>query len=61
MPDELQKYRGGETTGFQSPTQDHIEHVIDLARILNLGHAGFIQSACRDRPSRSGAFVTAIF
>jgi hypothetical protein len=30
----------GETTGFQSPTQDHIEHVVDLARILNLGHAG---------------------
>lgn len=29
-------YSGAETTGFQSPAQDHIEHVVDLARLLDL-------------------------
>jgi hypothetical protein len=29
MADELPIYRGGETTGFQSPAQDHIEHVVE--------------------------------
>lgn len=33
-------YQGAETTGFQSPAQDHIEHVIDLARVLDLGKPG---------------------
>jgi DNA polymerase V len=33
-------YSGGETTGFQSPAQDHIEHVIDLARVLDLQKPG---------------------
>ena len=31
-----QGYRGVETTGFQSPAQDHIEPVIDLAAMLDL-------------------------
>lgn len=29
-------YAGDETTGFQSPAQDHIEPVIDLAALLDL-------------------------
>jgi len=29
-------YAGDETTGFQSPAQDHIEPVIDLAAMLDL-------------------------
>ena len=33
-------YSGAETTGFQSPAQDHIEHVIDLARVLDLQKPG---------------------
>lgn len=31
-------YRGDETTGFQSPAQDHIEGVPDLAELLELRH-----------------------
>lgn len=34
--DEGSRYRGGETSGFQSPAQDHIERVIDLADVLDL-------------------------
>ncbi len=33
-------YRGDETTGFQSPAQDYIEEVIDLAEILELRKPG---------------------
>ncbi len=33
-------YSGAETTGFQSPAQDYVEHVIDLARVLDLGKPG---------------------
>lgn len=40
MDDETAGYRGAETTGFQSPAQDHIEHVIDLARVLDLRKPG---------------------
>lgn len=29
-------YKGDETTGFQSPAQDHIEEVVDLAAMLEL-------------------------
>ncbi|WP_250486997.1 LexA family protein [Caballeronia sp. GaOx3] len=29
-------YQGGETTGFQSPAQDHITKVVDLADVLDL-------------------------
>ncbi|MEN5364703.1 LexA family protein [Brevundimonas intermedia] len=29
-------YRGDETTGFQSPAQDHVESVPDLADLLEL-------------------------
>jgi DNA polymerase V len=31
-----QRYRGGETTGFQSPAPDHITKVVDLADLLDL-------------------------
>jgi SOS-response transcriptional repressor LexA len=33
-------YRGDETTGFQSPAQDYIEPVLDLARLLDLRAPG---------------------
>ena len=32
----MRGYQGDETTGFQSPAQDHIEPVIDLAELLDL-------------------------
>lgn len=34
------KYQGDETTGFQSPAQDYIEDVLDLAAILDLRRPG---------------------
>jgi DNA polymerase V len=34
------KYQGDETTGFQSPAQDYIEGVLDLAAILDLRRPG---------------------
>ena len=40
MPDDQGDYQGAETTGFQSPAQDHIEQVIDLARVLDLRKPG---------------------
>jgi DNA polymerase V len=33
-------YRGDETTGFQSPAQDYIEEVVDLADLLDLRKPG---------------------
>lgn len=33
-------YQGDDTTGFQSPAQDYIEPVIDLARLLDLRRPG---------------------
>ena len=36
MKDATRPYRGDETTGFQSPAQDHIEPVLDLAQLLDL-------------------------
>ena len=36
----MSHYKGDETTGFQSPAQDHIEPVIDLAAILDLRRPG---------------------
>ena len=38
--DDDETYQGAETTGFQSPAQDHIEHVIDLERVLDLRRPG---------------------
>ena len=32
----MRGYAGDETTGFQSPAQDHIEPVVDLAALLDL-------------------------
>ena len=37
-------YKGGETTGFQSPAQDHIEEVVDLAALLDLRKPGVGQN-----------------
>ncbi len=34
------EYQGDETTGFQSPAQDYIEGVLDLAAILDLRRPG---------------------
>ena len=34
------EYRGGETTGFQSPAQDYIEGPIDLTATLGLSRPG---------------------
>lgn len=36
----MKPYQGDETTGFQSPAQDYIEQVVDLARILDLRRPG---------------------
>lgn len=33
----MEDYRGDNTTGFQSPAQDYVEPVIDLAARLDLG------------------------
>jgi DNA polymerase V len=33
-------YQGDDTTGFQSPAQDYIEPVIDLAQLLDLRRPG---------------------
>lgn len=34
------QYKGDDTTGFQSPAQDHIEEVVDLAALLDLSKPG---------------------
>jgi DNA polymerase V len=36
----MSSYRGDETTGFQSPAQDFIEQVVDLAELLDLSKPG---------------------
>jgi len=36
----MSSYQGDDTTGFQSPAQDYIEPVIDLARLLDLRRPG---------------------
>jgi DNA polymerase V len=36
----MSTYQGDDTTGFQSPAQDYIEPVIDLARLLDLRRPG---------------------
>jgi len=33
-------YQGDDTTGFQSPAQDYVEPVLDLAQILDLRRPG---------------------
>ncbi|MDZ4364890.1 LexA family protein [Brevundimonas sp.] len=33
-------YQGDDTTGFQSPAQDYIEPVVDLAKLLDLRRPG---------------------
>jgi hypothetical protein len=43
-------YHGEETIGFKSPAQDHIEHVIDLAEMLDLCKPGMSGDAS-GRPS----------
>jgi SOS-response transcriptional repressor LexA len=57
-------YRGGETTGFQSPAQDHIEHVIDLSAVLDLGKPGMypvrvVGQALRERGILDGDILIA--
>jgi len=36
----VNRYQGDDTTGFQSPAQDYIEPVINLARLLDLRRPG---------------------
>lgn len=36
----MRTYQGDDTTGFQSPAQDYIEPVIDLAQLLDLRRPG---------------------
>ncbi len=36
----MSSYRGDETTGFQSPAQDYVEEVVDLAALLDLSKPG---------------------
>jgi SOS-response transcriptional repressor LexA len=57
-------YQGAETTGFQSPAQDHIEHVLDLPDILDLRRPGMypvrvIGQAFRDRGIHHGDILIA--
>jgi DNA polymerase V len=57
-------YTGGETTGFQSPAQDHIERVIDLGGILDLTKPGVypvrvVGQALRERGILDGDILIA--
>lgn len=57
-------YQGSETTGFQSPAQDYIEHVIDLARVLDLQKPGIypvrvMGQAFQERGIRDGDILIA--
>ncbi|HOY78991.1 MAG TPA: S24 family peptidase [Hyphomonadaceae bacterium] len=36
----MSQYKGDNTTGFQSPAQDYVEGVVDLAAILDLRRPG---------------------
>ena len=36
----MRSYQGDDTTGFQSPAQDYVEPVIDLAKLLDLRRPG---------------------
>lgn len=60
MPD----YRGDETTGFQSPAQDHIEPVINLASMLDLRAPGrypvrVVGQALKERGIQHGDILVA--
>ena len=64
MDDNGAAYSGAETTGFRSPAQDHIEHVIDLARVLDLQEPGIYPvrvsgQAFVDRGIRDGDILIA--
>jgi len=57
-------YQGAETTGFQSPAQDYIEHVVDLARVLDLRRPGMYPvrvqgQAFQERGIREGDILIA--
>lgn len=57
-------YTGGETTGFQSAAQDHIEHVVDLSAVLDLGKPGMypvrvVGQAFRERGILNGDILIA--
>ena len=54
------EYKGDETNGFQSPAQDYIEGVVDLAAILDLRRPGRTPCASKAMPSLAAAFGTAI-
>lgn len=57
-------YQGAETTGFQSPAQDYIEHVLDLPEILDLRRPGMypvrvVGQAFKDRGIQHGDILIA--
>ena len=57
-------YRGDNTTGFQSPAQDYVEDVIDLAAVLDLRRPGrypvrVTGQALSDRGIRDGDILVA--
>lgn len=39
-PQGMGSYKGDDTTGFQSPAQDFVEEVVDLAALLDLSKPG---------------------
>jgi len=60
----MSEYKGDETTGFQSPAQDYIEPVIDLAAQLDLRRPGrypvrVVGQALRDRGILNGDVLIA--
>ena len=57
-------YRGDNTTGFQSPAQDYVQDVIDLAAVLDLRRPGrypvrVTGQALSDRGIRDGDILVA--
>jgi SOS-response transcriptional repressor LexA len=57
-------YQGGETTGFQSPAKDFIEHVLDLPSMLDLSKPSFypvrvVGQAFKDRGIHDGDILIA--
>lgn len=64
MDEQHTTYRGAETTGFQSPAQDHIKELIDLSRVLDLRKPGVYPvrvkgQAMQERGIRGGDILIA--
>ncbi len=46
-------YQGDDTTGFQSPAQDYVEPVVDLAALIDLGRPGLYPVRVKGHELRS--------